>query len=96
MKLIAGVVATLIVAEPLIRFEPEDAALTFEPAVGERKLKQLFAQLDYYYPGYDQSRLYGYGCNCFMGELALQPISYGKPRDLLDGSCRAYQVKSFL
>ena len=93
MKLIAGVVATLIVAEPLIRFEPEDAALTFNEPTGERKLKQLFAQLEHYYPGYDDSRLYGYGCNCFMGELALQPVSYGKPEDLLDGSCRAYQVE---
>ena len=95
MKLIAAGVVALIVAEPLIRFEPEDrfAALTFtESPAGERKLKQLFAQLEYYYPGYDTSRLYGYGCNCFMGDLALRPISYGKSKDLLDGSCRAYQV----
>jgi len=74
----------------------EDALLEHFPTMDDpRKLKQLLAQLKHYNGGdFDESRIRGYGCNCFMNDFGMENVSYGKPVNQLDSSCRAYQVPS--
>ena len=77
--------------------QAEDAELeTLTPKVdgGDRKMKQLQVLLQHYNGlDYDDSRIRGYGCNCFVSDFDMETPSYGAPVNNLDASCRAYQVK---
>ena len=76
--------------------EYEDASLEFAASNDERKLKQLEVQLKHYNGGdFDMASIRGYGCNCFMNDFGMENISYGKPVNNFDSSCRAYQVQIF-
>merc|ERR1712003_467908 len=99
MKLIVASLIGYLNAESLGRSryardaDYEDALLEHFPTMDDpRKLKQLLAQLKHYNGGdFDESRIRGYGCNCFMNDFGMENVSYGKPVNQLDSSCRAYQ-----
>jgi len=99
MKLIVASLIGYLNAESLGRSryardaDYEDALLESFPTPDDpRKLKQLLAQLKHYNGrDFDESRIRGYGCNCFMNDFGMENVSYGKPVNQLDSSCRAYQ-----
>jgi len=98
MKLIVASLVGFLNAESLGRerysrdAEYEDASLEFATSNDERKMKQLEVQLAHYNGGaFDMASIRGYGCNCFMNDFGIENISYGKPVNNFDSSCRAYQ-----